>query len=130
MSEGTVEIVRAAFAAWNAGDMNALRDLYAADAVTRGLDDWPEPGPNIGRDAVLRQYERMRDAWDADTVTILGEPVEAGERVAVRTALHGTGRGPDVSIEVTGVFTVRDGNIHAVHFFWDHAEALAELGLA
>lgn len=127
MSQRNVDVVRAAFAAWSASDIDALRELYHVDAVTRGLDEWPEPGPNVGRDAVLRQYERMLEAWDASSVEILGEPVEAGERVAVRARWRAAGRGPELNMEVTAVFTIRDGRIHAVVFFWDHAEALAAM---
>jgi ketosteroid isomerase-like protein len=34
MSRENVEIVRAAYEAWNAGDMGALRELYDPDAIT------------------------------------------------------------------------------------------------
>ena len=35
MSQENVEIVRAAFEAWNAGDMDALRELYDPDVIVR-----------------------------------------------------------------------------------------------
>ena len=35
MSQENVEIVRAVFAAWNAGDMDSVRELYHPDAVMR-----------------------------------------------------------------------------------------------
>ena len=35
MSQENVEIVRALFEAWNAGDMDAFRELYDPDAVMR-----------------------------------------------------------------------------------------------
>jgi ketosteroid isomerase-like protein len=35
MSQENVEIVQAAFAAWNVGDMDALRELYDPDAILR-----------------------------------------------------------------------------------------------
>jgi ketosteroid isomerase-like protein len=35
MSQENVEIVRAVFAAWNAGDMDALRELYDPDVPCR-----------------------------------------------------------------------------------------------
>jgi ketosteroid isomerase-like protein len=45
MSQENVEVVRAAFIAWNAGDMEALRELYDPDAISRRFQAWPEPGP-------------------------------------------------------------------------------------
>ena len=54
MSQENVEVVRAAFEAWNAGDMDAFREMYDPDAIVRMLEDWPEPGPFVGREAVMR----------------------------------------------------------------------------
>ena len=62
MSQENVEIVRAVFAAWNAGDMDAIRELYHPDAVMRSAEGWPEPGPYYGRDAVMRQFVQNREA--------------------------------------------------------------------
>ena len=45
MSEENVEIVRAAGQAWNAGDMDAFRELHDPDVILRPAKDWPEPGP-------------------------------------------------------------------------------------
>jgi hypothetical protein len=41
--------------------MEALRELYHADAILRMPDGWPEPGPYVGREAVLRQLQQMRE---------------------------------------------------------------------
>jgi ketosteroid isomerase-like protein len=41
MSEENVEIVRALFEAWNAGDMDAFRELYDPDAIMRMAENWP-----------------------------------------------------------------------------------------
>src|SRR5689334_5899006 len=130
MSHENVEIVRASFEAWNAGDMDALRDLYHEDAVTRGLDNWPEAGPNVGRVAVMRQYARMRESVDTDSVEVQAEPVDIRDRVAVRSSWRASGRGPELKMEVTAVFTVRNRLIQRVDFFWDHAEAVEGVGLS
>jgi len=58
MSQENVRVVRAAFEAWNAGDMDALRDLHDPDVVLRPPDGWPEAGPFIGREAAMRQSGR------------------------------------------------------------------------
>jgi ketosteroid isomerase-like protein len=42
--------------------------------------------------------------------------------------LHGKGRGPEATIEMTNVVTVRNGKIVFIEFFWDHREALETLG--
>ena len=129
MSQENVEVLRAGFEAWNAGDMDALRDLYDPAVTWRGPEGWPEPGPFVGRDAVMRQLEQMRETWDADAA----EPVEfidAGESVVGRFIWRGMGQGPEADIAASSVCTMRDGKIPAIDYFWDHAEALEAAGLA
>jgi ketosteroid isomerase-like protein len=124
-----VEVLRAAFEAWNAGDMAALSEMYDPDIIWRPQENWPEPGPYIGRDAVMRQLSQMRETWDADTLDLISDLIDVGERVAVRLIWRGAGHGPEANIEVTGVYRVRNGRIVSVEFFWDHAEALKAAGL-
>jgi ketosteroid isomerase-like protein len=61
MSQENVEIVRATFEAWNAGDMDALREPCDPDVLTRTPEGCPEPGPFVGRDATMRWFEQLRD---------------------------------------------------------------------
>ena len=130
MSQENVEIVRAAFEAWNAGDMDALRELYDPNVILRMPDDWPEPGPFMGRDAVMRQVKQLRDTWDADTLELISDFIDVGDRVAVRYVWRAEGRGPESNIGSTHVLTVRKGKIVGVEVIWDHAEALETLGLS
>jgi hypothetical protein len=39
------------------------------------------------------------------------------------------GRGPEMNLEFTGVFTVRKGRVALVEFFLDHDDALEAAGL-
>ena len=41
--------------------MDALRELYDPDVIVRMPEDWPEPGPFVGREAVMRQLEQLRE---------------------------------------------------------------------
>ena len=128
MSQENVEIARRGFAAWNAGDMDALRALYDPDVIMRALEGWPEPGPYVGREAVMRWLVQLRETWDADTLELTSDFVAAGDRVAARQVWHGAGRGPEANMEMTIVQTVRDGLIFYVEHFWDHAKALEAVG--
>ncbi|MEO6712177.1 MAG: nuclear transport factor 2 family protein [Mycobacteriales bacterium] len=130
MSQENVEIVRRANEAWNAGDMDAFRELYAPDVILRTLEDWPEPGPHVGREAVMRFFGHIREAWDADTLEWMSDPVDVGDRVVVRFIWHGAGHGPESNMEMTGLYTVRKAKLLAVEHFWDHAEALDAVGLS
>ena len=113
MSEENVEIARSAFETWNAGDMDALRELYDPDVIVRAPEGWPEPGPFVGREAVMREFAQLRE-----------------DRVVVRSIWHGVGRGPQASMEWTVVYTMRNRRVFHLEFFWDHAEALEAVGLA
>src|SRR3954462_11886359 len=130
MSQENVEVAKAAYAAWNAADMNAFRELCDPDIIMRPPERWPEPGPFVGREAVMREWEQTRETWDADTVEPISDFIEAGDRVVVRQVWRGVGQGPESNIELTNVFTVRNGLILFQEFFWDHAEALEALGIA
>jgi ketosteroid isomerase-like protein len=130
MSQHNVEIVRAGMEAWNARDMDALRETYAEDVVTWPPTGWPEAGPFMGRDTVIGQWERMRDSWDDDEVEMLAQYTDAVDRVAVRMIWRKRGHRLESGSEATGIFTIRNGKIRVAEFFWDYAEALETLGLS
>jgi ketosteroid isomerase-like protein len=131
MSQENVEIVKAAFAAWNEGRMDDLRELYDAGAMIVTVPEgWPEPPPTVGRDAVMRAWKYQREAFDTDTAEPIGDFTDLGDRVLVRFVWRGTGHGPEVGEEFTGVYTVRKGKIFLVEHFRDYAETLEALGLS
>ena len=127
MSQANVEVVKAAFDAWNAGDMDRLRDMYDPNIVLHMIPGWPEPGPYAGREAVMRQLTQLRETWDADVGELISF-VDVGDRVVVRQ-LWRLGRGPDANIDLTIIVTLRQGRIASLEYFWDHAEALKAVGL-
>ena len=125
-----MEIVRRGFEAWNAGDMDALRELIRPGHRLEARGGLAGAGAVRGREAVMRQLEQLRETWDTDSFELISDFIDVGDRVAVRFIWHGAGRGPESNIEGTGVYTVRKGRIFAIEFFWDHAEALETLGLS
>jgi ketosteroid isomerase-like protein len=124
MSQENVEIARKAIEAWNAGDMDGLRDLYDPNAVYAGPSDWIDAGPYLGREAVMQQFAVLRDVFrdsSFDTVDVL----DAGERVVVEVAFHGDTRGLPLSAGFVWVYSFREGLITRLEFFHSKAEALA-----
>jgi ketosteroid isomerase-like protein len=130
MSQENVDIVRRVFETYNAADMDAFRELYDPDVIVRTVEDWPEPGPYVGREAVMRFFEQLRDTLDASTLVPISDFIDAGDRVAVRYTWRGAGHGPDLNMELTLVFTMRKGRVFYQEFFWNHAEALEAAGLS
>jgi ketosteroid isomerase-like protein len=130
MSQQNVEIMRTYVKVWNAGDMERVRELYDPDAVMEAAPDWPEPGPFVGRDAVMQQLNQAQGAFDSDSAELLSDLDAVGDQVIARVGWHGSGRGPQSDMEWTIVFTIRDGRILKAQYFWDHAEALQAVGLS
>ena len=130
MSQENVEAVKRGFEAYNAGDLGALREMYDPAVVWHHLEGWPEPGPSVGRDAVLRQVEQLQEPWrEGDRLETLGDFIDAGDRVLVRAAWRGSGSGPDAAMEFSYLFTLRKGKVITIQMFWDHADALEAVGL-
>ena len=130
MSQENVEVVRSVFVAVNAGDMEAVRETLDPDVVIgRELEGWPETGPFVGRDAVMRLFAQLREPWDTATLEPVGI-IDAGDRVVARQIAHGVGRGPAFHAEFTTVSTVRNGRTVLIDYYWDHADALKAVGLA
>ena len=130
MSQENAETVLALYAAWNAGDMEAVRELLDPRIVVWNPPDFPEPGPFIGPEAVMRQWVQQRETYQADALDPITEPIYAADRVVIRFIWRGTGQGPQADMEVTGVYAVRRGRVASVEHVWSHAEALEAVGLS
>lgn len=129
MSQENVEIARQAVEAWNAGDMDRLRELYDPDAVYLTPSDWLG-GPWVGRDAIMEQFRDLREIYSEDSS--FGDPafLDAGSRVVVQTAFHSETRGLALSLNVAWVYTIRKGLIVSLEMFHSPAEAREAAGLA
>jgi ketosteroid isomerase-like protein len=130
MSQGNVTVVEASFDAFNTGDLDAWEKFLAPDVIWQPPDGWPEPGPYLGRDAVLRHVAQLREAWDRDTAEPIGDLIHTGDRVVARFIWHGAGQGPEANMSLTCVYTVRERKIRVFEFFRDHGEALQAVGLS
>jgi ketosteroid isomerase-like protein len=130
MSQENVELVQAAFRAFDRGDMRGALDFMDPNIewdVSRVLLDQEVI---FGRDAVLEYLEQ--------TFTVLPFTheehrfMDAGERVCVLALIRGRGSGSGVELgqPVGYVMTVCHGAITRSCFFGDQTEALEAVGLA
>jgi ketosteroid isomerase-like protein len=129
VSQENVEIVRSSLQAYNAGDMKAWSALLDPEVVWAAFEGWPEAEMLVGREACQRQWQRMRAPFDADTVEPVADLIAVGDRVVVSAAWHATGQGPEVNMQITTVYTVREGKIIRMQNFWSRADALKAAGL-
>ena len=102
MSQENVEIVRADFEAWNAGDMDALRELYDPDG------DHADPGGLAGARAFRGSGgghapvgATARAPGTPTHVEVISDFIDAGDRVVVRFIWRGAGDGPEANLELT-----------------------------
>jgi ketosteroid isomerase-like protein len=130
VSQANVQVARAMFEAWNAGDMDTYRELLDPDLIGQVAGNWPEARPFVGREAWMRQVVQLRETWDADALEPISDFIDVDDRVVVRLAWRGEGHGPRSSIEFTGVTMLRKGRVVAIENFWAHTEALEAVGLA
>jgi hypothetical protein len=77
----------------------------------------------------MRLWQGIFEPWDAWTLKALSF-VDGGDRVLVRQVMHGEGRGPELDMEFSVVYTMRKGNALVLEYFWDHNEALETVGLS
>jgi ketosteroid isomerase-like protein len=128
MSQENVEIARKAIEAWNAGDMDGLRDLYDPDAVYAVPSDWIG-GLYVGRDAIMEQFADLREVWRGSSFDRV-DALDAGDRVVVQVAFHGDTRGLPLTTDMAWVYTLREGLIIRLEIFRSKAEALEAVGLS
>src|SRR5262249_38474767 len=115
---------RAVFDAWNAGDMDQFRDIYDPNVVMQTVPDWPEPGPYVGREAVMGFFMALRDSLDFDAVEPNTDFIDVAAHVLVRHTWRGLGRGRKMNGGTTIICAGRGGKIIYLEYLGDHAEAL------
>ncbi len=118
-----VDNARAAYEAFGKGDLAALRELFAEDAVWVTSDELPLGGEVHGRDAILANFAQIPNYWTAFSVEA-EEFIDAGEYVVVKgTQKAGNDKG---SFEAPFLHLLKvdgDGKTVRGEFFTDSAKA-------
>jgi ketosteroid isomerase-like protein len=134
MSQGNVEIIRAAMEAWNRGDFDgALKDA-APDMVldnSMNLGEWS--GVHEGAEQVRRMWQAFTENWESVRIEI-HEFIEVEEAVVLtRQKAHFVGRD---GIELPGpvrsgwVWIFQEGTLVRLTAYNDLDEALEAVGLS
>ena len=135
MSQENVEIVRAAFAAWNAGDLDTVFAFYHPEIVYHPRADEPDPSPHLGRDAYEQLIYGFIDSFSEVTFEVL-EWIDVGDRVIASTVLHvvlrgqGSASAAGVSDTYVFVYKLRDGLVVEGWEYRTKQEALEAAGLS
>ncbi|HXB15131.1 MAG TPA: nuclear transport factor 2 family protein [Solirubrobacteraceae bacterium] len=130
MSQQNVDCLRRAVELGNAGELDALAELYDAEVELRDLANPPDvPELVHGRTELLAAWARWLDAlenWQVDVVEI----VDADPWVVCDMRWRATGRESTASTDwrLTDAFEVHDGRIiRQIAGFRDVASALREI---
>jgi ketosteroid isomerase-like protein len=118
-----LDTARAAYAAFESGDMAALQESFAEDAVWITSDELPLGGEVKGRDAIMANFAQISNYWTSFSV----EPeefIDGGEWVIVRgTQRAGNDKG---SFEAPFAHLLKvdaDGKTVRGEFYGDSAKA-------
>jgi len=132
VSQANVDIIRAGFEAWNAGEeIDAYLSRFHPQLIYNPRADEPDPSPHIGRDAYERLVRGFVDSFSEVTFEVL-ELIDAGDRVIVPTVLHARMRDSEaeVSDKYVFVYKVADGLIVEAWEYRTKEEALDAVELS
>jgi ketosteroid isomerase-like protein len=130
MSQENVELVRASMETHDAG--GEWLDFAADDVeIHPDASRWPEAKPFRGREEFSRFVAEIDQDFEGGAKQDIKEIFATGDRVVARTDWGGKGRASGIELrsDLTTIFTVRDGKIVKLEYFFDHATALEAAGL-
>jgi steroid delta-isomerase-like uncharacterized protein len=128
--EANKQVVLDYVEAFNRGDMEALRRIFADDALIYGVLGWG------GMDVVVPIWQQIRDAFAIHLQ--VDSMVAEGDTVAARYIERGTSVGPWRGHQATGKsyevvamewFIVKDGRIHRRWGARDSASEFRQMGI-
>ncbi len=106
-----VELVRRGYEAFNAGDMEALTEIFAEDAVWHVAGNNVLSGTKQGRDAILAYFGEL-GARSAGTLKVDVRDIVGGDKHTVGIQHNSAqNNGKSMDLDVTIVFKARDGKI-------------------
>lgn len=128
MSEENLELIRAGFAAHNRGDLDALTQIYAPDAVFETL----LLGTHHGNEAIRLIYEENQKTLSGyDVVPV--ELIDSGDQVVAVAQVTGAGQSSQIAMEdrdqFAFLFTIKNGRVVREQAFRNREEALEAAGL-
>jgi len=132
MSQENVEVVQAAFRAFENGDMDGVLRLCDEDIeIIQDADLLGAPARQHGHAGVVEAFALWPDLWDDFRIEILRLD-DFGDHVMVPTVNRGRGKDSRVPVEMpfTFLFLIRAGKIAEWRLFMSEAQAVEAVGLA
>jgi ketosteroid isomerase-like protein len=130
MSQENVDLVLESFRL-DPNDVEARAAFMHPEITATAVPGWPEPGPFVGRAAVLAEATRLTD-WGENRLTDIDVVADEGDWVVVAYRWHvrGAGSGISTHFDVVTAIRVKEGRFIEWHNRWTRDEALGAAGLS
>ena len=131
MSQENVEIVRAAFDAFERDDTDGVLSLCDPEIeITQADDLLGAPQHQHGHAGMLEAFAVWPEQWDDYRIEVVSM-TDLGDRVMVKQMARGRGKDTGIPVEMlfTFLFSVRAGKITEWRIFTREDEALKAVGL-
>jgi len=128
--QANVELVRQAYEAWQAGEVERAWEFLHPDIEWVEPPEAPEADTWHGPEGARFSTERWTASWSEYEIDLV-ELVPRGERVLVRARQRGRGEGSGALVEsdIFHVWTVRDGRAVRMEMYLDGRSAFEAAGL-
>ncbi len=117
-----VDTARSAYEAFGRGDLAALQESFAEDAVWVTSDELPLGGVVEGRDTIMGNFAQIPNYWTSFSV----EPeefIDAGDYVVVRGTQRASNDKGGFEAPFVHLLKYEDGKVVRGEFFTDSAKA-------
>ena len=111
MGHPNADAVRAAFAAQDRGDWDAVRDAFTDDVVFHVAGSNPYSGTYRGKDDVFDLFDRRNKATGSTVHTEVHSVVADDEHAMAMLTLRGERDGNRTEWRTAGMYHMRDGRI-------------------
>jgi peptide deformylase len=114
------------------GNFDRLTEAFTDDVELTPTDDFPDPGPFRGRDAVEAVLAAFRESWGECRIDVEAVVAAGDDRAVARLHIsaRGSGSGIETAGMVVGAVWLRDGRVNRLALGRNEGEALAATGLA
>jgi hypothetical protein len=128
MSQENVEAVKAAYRAFQSGDVQAAVQAMAPDVEYSAPESLPWGGTQHGHNEVLAAWGRIPENLDDFSVEPL-QVLDAGDHIVVIGRSRGRAKssGVEVTTEYAQVFEFGDGKVARVRIYVDPTETVRAL---
>ena len=132
MSQENLEILRAAYAAFNRRDFEGVSEFLHPDIEWHPFLGVVERSVYQGRNAVVKMWSDLDDTFGGSLRVEPVEVIDCGEQIVAVVEARGTGSGSGAEVHQSWaqVATIRDGLICHVKPFPDRSSALEAAGLS